>query len=120
MVNLVDAFAEFVACHPEFSLTDKQKLSDCLKQLLDADPEKEIMRRALEHYANEYNWPYETEHPDGFRIAGMEEQESTAIARNALHMSEQALAACLHSMYEDQFYAQTLSDVHPMKGSRVA
>lgn len=120
MVNLVDAFAEFVACHPEFSLTEKQKLSECLKHLLDADPEKEIMRRALEHYANEFNWPYETEHPDGFRIAGMEEQESTEIARNALHMSEQALAACLRSMYEDQFYATSLSDVHPIADNRVA
>ena len=120
MINLIDAFAEFVASHPEFSVTEKKTISECLKHLLDSDPEKEIMRRALEHYANQYNWPYEVESPDGFAVYGMESIEATAIARNALDMSEKALAACLHSMYEDQFYAKTLSEVHLMMENRVA
>lgn len=101
MINLFDAFAEFISTHPAISDAEKRNISACLKNLLDADPEKEIMRRTLEHYANEYNWPYVIESPDGQAVFGMEAIEATQLAQNALNSSQDALEACLLSMYEE-------------------
>ncbi len=50
----------------------QQAPGDVQYKRVDADPEKEIMRRALEHYANEYNWPYVVESPEGYAVFGME------------------------------------------------
>ena len=120
MINLFDAFAEFVSSHPTISDGEKHNLSVCFKSLLDADPEKEIMRRALEHYANEYNWPYVVESPEGCAVFGMEAMEATQLARNALNLSQATLEACLLSMYEDQANAEVVADVQLMMESRVA
>jgi len=120
MINLFDAFAEFVSIHPAISDAEKHNISACLKNLLDADPEKEIMRRALEHYANEFNWPYVVESPEGCAVFGMEAMEATQLARNALDSSQLALEACLLSMYEDQAKAEVVADVQLMMESRVA
>lgn len=120
MIRFVDAFTQFVALHPDFSLSDKQEISQCLKQLLDADPEKEIMRRALEHYANQYNWPYEVRTTEGYRITGMNAQEATGIAQDALESSEKALANCLRSMYDGKVAAKTILDVQLIMTNRSA
>lgn len=120
MINFLDAFAEFVSIHPEISDAEKHNISGCLKDLLDADPEKEIMRRALEHYANEYNWPYAVETPEGYSVFGMEAVEATQLARNALNSSQVALEVCLLSMYEDQSNAEIVANVQLMMESRVA
>jgi hypothetical protein len=120
MINLFDAFAEFVATHPGISEAEKRNISACLKNLLDADPEKEIMRRALEHYANDFNWPYVVESPEGYAVFGMEAVEATNLARNALNSSQIALEACLLSMYEDHINAEIVADVQLMMENRVA
>jgi hypothetical protein len=120
MINFFDAFAAFVTTHPGISEAEKRNISACLKNLLDADPEKEMMRRALEHYANEFNWPYVVESPDGYAVFGMEAMEATQLARNALNSSQQALEACLLSMYEDQNNAEVVADVQLMMENRVA
>jgi spore coat polysaccharide biosynthesis protein SpsF (cytidylyltransferase family) len=120
MINLLDAFAEFVSTHPAISNVEKLNISGCLKNILDADPEKEIMRRALEHYANEYNWPYVVESPEGYAVFGMEAMEATQLARNALNSSQLALEACLLSMYEDQANAEIVADVQLMMEKKVA
>lgn len=120
MINLFDAFAQFVAIHPEVSEAERRNIAGCLKNLLDADPEKEIMRRALEHYANEYNWPYVVESAEGYAVFGMEAVEATSLARNALNSSQVALEACLLSMYEDHKKAEAVADVQLMMESRVA
>ena len=120
MINFLDAFAEFVSIHPEISNAEKRNISACLKNLLDADPEKEIMRRALEHYANEYNWPYVVESPEGYAVFGMEAMEATQLASNALNMSQVALEACLLSMYENRSNAEIVANVQLMMESRVA
>ncbi len=120
MINLFDAFAEFVAIHPGISEAEKRNISGCLKNLLDADPEKEIMRRALEHYANDFNWPYVVESPEGYAVFGMEAIEATSLARNALNSSQVALDACLLSMYEDHHNAEIVADVQLMMENRVA
>ena len=120
MINLFDAFAEFVALHPRITEAERRNVAGCLKNLLDADPEKEIMRRALEHYANEFNWPYVVETPEGIAVFGMEAKESTQLARNALDSSQDALDACLLSMYEDQHNAEVVADVQLMMENRVA
>lgn len=111
MINLFDAFAEFISTHPAISDAEKRNISACLKNLLDADPEKEIMRRTLEHYANEYNWTYLLETHDGQAVFAMEAVEATQLARNALNSSQDALEACLLSMYEahsQSLYDQTI------------
>ena len=120
MINLFDAFAEFVAIHPDISEAERRNIVGCLKNLLDADPEKEIMRRALEHYANEYNWPYVVESSEGFAVFGMEAVEATSFARHALNSSQLELDACLISMYEDHENAEAVADVQMMMESRVA
>jgi hypothetical protein len=120
MINLFDAFAEFIATHPAISNAEKRNISGCLKTLLDADPEKEIMRRTLEHYANEFNWPYVVESPDGGAVFGMEAVEATKLAQNALDSSQDALEACLLSMYEDNTNAEVVADVQLMMENRVA
>jgi hypothetical protein len=120
MINLFDAFAEFVSTHPAISEAEKRNISACLKTLLDADPEKEIMRRTLEHYANEYNWPYVVESPEGAAVFGMEAIEATQLARNALDSSQDTLEACLLSMYEDQTKTDMVVDVQLMMENRVA
>jgi hypothetical protein len=120
MINLFDAFTVFVSNHPGISEAEKRNISGCLKNLLDADPEKEIMRRALEHYANEYNWPYVVESEGGYAVFGMEALEATNLARNALNSSKVALEACLLSMYEDNNNANMVADVQLMMENRVA
>jgi hypothetical protein len=120
MINLFDAFAEFITTHPSISNAEKRNISACLKTLLDADPEKEIMRRTLEHYANEYNWSYVVESSQGAVLFGMEAVEATQLARNALDSSQDALEACLISMYEDNANAEVIADMHLMMENRVA
>jgi hypothetical protein len=120
MINLFDAFAEFVAIHPGISEAERRNIAGCLKDLLDADPEKEIMRRALEHYANEFNWPYAVESEDGYAVFGMEAVEATSLARNALNSSQLALESCLLAMYEDRRNAEAVANVQLMMESRVA
>ncbi len=120
MVNLFNAFVAFISDHPGISGVERQNISGCLKDLLDADPEKEIMRRALEHYANEYNWPYVVESPDGYAVFGMEAMEATSLARNALNTSQLALETCLISMYDDNYNAEVVADVQLMMENRVA
>jgi hypothetical protein len=119
MINLFDAFAEFVASHPGISEAEKRNISGCLKNLLDADPEKEIMRRALEHYANEFNWPYVVESAACGAVFGMEAIEATSLASNALDSSQAALEACLLSMYEDHHNVE-VADLKLMMVNRVA
>ena len=120
MINLFDAFTVFVSNQPGISEAEKRNISACLRTLLDADPEKEIMRRALEHYANEYNWPYVVESPDGYAVFGMNAIEATTLAQNALNSSKLALEACLLSMYEDNNNANMVADVQLMMENRVA
>ena len=120
MINLFDAFAEFISNNPTISEAERRNISACLKNLLDADPEKEIMRRALEHYANEFNWPYVVESPEGQAVFGMEAVEATQLARNALDSSQVALEACLLSMYEDQMNTEVVETMHLMMENRVA
>jgi hypothetical protein len=120
MINLFDAFTEFVAIHPGISAADRRNVAGCLKNLLDADPEKEIMRRTLEHYANEFNWPYMADFPDGYAVLGMEATEATNRARHALKSSQLALEACLLSMYEDHAKVEAIADVHLLVESQVA
>jgi hypothetical protein len=120
MINLFDAFTAFVAIHPGMSAADRRNVAGCLKNLLDADPEKEIMRRTLEHYANEFNWPYMTDSPDGYAVLGMEAGEATNHARHALKLSQLELETCLLSMYEDHAKVEAISDVHLLVESQVA
>jgi hypothetical protein len=120
MINLFDAFAEFVSVHPGLTEAERCNIAGCLKDLLDADPEKEMMRCALEHYANEYNWPYLLKNDEGYEVFGMVAEEATGLARNALNSSEIALAACLLSMYEDHSEPETIADVPLMMKRRVA
>ena len=120
MINLFDAFAEFVSIHPGITEAERRNIADCLKDLLDADPEKEIMRCALEHYANEFNWPYVLKTDDGYVVFGMEAEDATGLARNALNASEIALVACLLSMYEDHTEPETVAEVQSIMKSRVA
>lgn len=120
MINLFDAFAEFVAIHPRLSEAEKRNISGCLRDLLDADPEKEIMRRALEHYANEFNWLYVVESPDGDAVYGMEAMEATNLASNALNSSQVALESCLMSMYESHEKVSIVADVSLLMENRVA
>lgn len=120
MINLFDAFAEFVSNNPSMTEAEKRNISACLKNLLDADPEKEIMRRTLEHYANEFNWPYVVESPEGTAVFGMEAMEATQHARNALDASQLTLEACLLSMYKDQVNTEMVENVQLMMENRVA
>lgn len=120
MINLLDAFAEFVSNNPEISTAEKRNISACLKNLLDADPEKEIMRRTLEHYANEFNWPYVVESPEGGAVFGMEAAEAISMARNALDASQLTLEDCLISMYQEQVNVEVVETVQLMMENRVA
>ena len=115
MTTLLRAFSMFVASNPEFSVSEKQNLTESLRHLLDADPEKEIMRRALEHYANEYNWPFETESPEGFPIYGMDSREATTIAQDALSASEETLQYYLKMMLEEKLSRQYADDHEPLR-----
>ena len=89
MKRLLEAFSLFVHDHPEFTETESKQLARQLQMLMDSDPEKIVLRQALEYYANEYNWPYEMHSPDGITITGMEVVEATQIAQNALRASDQ-------------------------------
>jgi hypothetical protein len=120
MINLFDAFAEFVSIHPGLTEAERRNIAGCLKDLLDADPEKEMMRCALEHYANEFNWPYVLKTDEGYEVFGMAAKEATGLARNALNSSQIALVACLLSMYEDHTEPETVADVQLLMKSRVA
>jgi hypothetical protein len=111
MINLFDAFAEFVSIHPGLTEAERRNIADCLKDLLDADPEKEIMRCALEHYANEFNWHYILKNDEGHEVFGMAAEEATGLARNALYSSEIALVECLLSMYENHTEPGTVAEV---------
>lgn len=101
MINLFDAFTEFLSNNTELSRVEKHNVSMCLKNLLDADPEKEIMRRALEHYANDYNWPYRGQTVEGRTMLGMESKEAVGLARDALECGSESLRSCLLSMYDE-------------------
>jgi hypothetical protein len=120
MIDLFDAFAEFVSTHPAISDAEKRNVAACLKSLLDADPEKEIMRRTLEHYANEFNWPYVLESPQGAAVFGMEAIEATQLARNALDSSQDRLEEYLLAMCQDQNRMDMVVDVQLMMENRVA
>ncbi|MGK0474978.1 MAG: hypothetical protein ACJAYV_000629 [Oleispira sp.] len=120
MINLFDAFAEFVSIHPGITEAERRNIAGCFKDLLDADPEKEIMRCALEHYANEYNWPYVLETCEGYLVFGMEAKEATSLAHNALNSSQIALAACLLSMCNNHTDAEAVAEVQLIMESRVA
>jgi hypothetical protein len=120
MINLFDAFAEFVSIHPGIADAERRNIAGCLKDLLDADPEKEIMRCALEHYANEFNWPYVLKTDEGYTAFGMEAEEATGLARNALNSSQIALVACLLSIYDDQAEPDTVAEVESIMKNRVA
>jgi hypothetical protein len=120
MINLFDAFAEFLSIHPGITEAERRNIVGCLKDLLDADPEKELMRCALEHYANEFNWPFVLKTEEGDEVFGMEAEEATGLARNALNSSQMALMACLLSMYEDHKNAEIAAEVQLIMKSRVA
>jgi hypothetical protein len=120
MINLFDAFAEFVSIHPGITEAERRNIAGCLKDLLDADPEKEMMRCALEHYANEFNWPFVLKTEEGYGVFGMEAKEATSLARNALNSSQSALAGCLLSMYNNHTDAETAAEVQLIIESRVA
>lgn len=119
MINLLDAFVEFVSTHPEMSSADKRDISGCLRNLLDADPEKEIMRRALEHYANEFNWSYTIE-SSGESVLAMEEPDAIQLARDALSVGQVTLEDCLLSMYQDTSKAEIDSNISVFVANRVA
>lgn len=89
MKRLLEAFAQFVNESPDFNEKDTEQLAKHLQLLLDSDPEKVVLRQALQYYANEFNWPYEMHSPDGITITGMEVEEATEIARQALAASNQ-------------------------------
>jgi phage portal protein BeeE len=120
MINLFDAFAEFVSTHPGITEAERRNIAHCLKDLLDADPEKEMMRCALEHYANEFNWPYVLTNDEGYEVFGMAAEEATCLARNALNSSQIALMACLLSMYEDHTELETVAELQLIMKRQVA
>lgn len=88
MKRLLEAFAQFVNESQEFDAKDTEQMAKHLQLLLDSDPEKVVLRQALQYYANEFNWPYEMHSPDGITITGMEAEEATEIARHALAASD--------------------------------
>lgn len=100
MRALLEAFAVFIHDHPDFTEKDTTHIAEHLQLLLDSDPEKIVLRQALEYYANEYNWPYETHSPDGLTITGMEVQEATEIAKQALSSSDQLKKEIMSLMLE--------------------
>lgn len=100
MKRLLDAFALFVHEHPEFSQKDTDLIAQHLRMLMDSDPEKVVLRQALEYYANEYNWPYEMHSPDGLTISGMEVEEAAQIAQDALESSDQLKREIMTLMLE--------------------
>ena len=97
MKRLLEAFALFVNENEEFDDKDREQLAKHLQLLLDSDPEKVVLRQALQYYANQHNWPYEMHSPDGICITGMEAQEAVEIARHALlasdHLKQEILIA---------------------------
>jgi hypothetical protein len=100
MKTLLDAFALFLQSHPQFSQTDHDHVAQQLKMLLNADPEKIVLRQALEYYANEFNWPYQTQTPDGIQVVGMDVEEATEIARHAMASSDQLLKEIIVSLQQ--------------------
>lgn len=102
MKKLLEAFALFVHDHPEFSQAEGEQISQYLQMILDADPEKTVMRQALQYYANEYNWPYEMHSPDGMSITGMEAEEATEVAKQALNASVELKREIMIAMQDGQ------------------
>jgi hypothetical protein len=100
MKTLLDAFALFLQSHPQFSQTDHDHVAQQLKMLLNADPEKIVLRQALEYYANEFNWPYQTQTPDGIQVVGMDVEEATEIARHAMASSDMLLQEIIISLQQ--------------------
>ncbi len=98
MKRPLEAFAQFVNENEEFDDKDREQLAKHLQLLLDSDPEKVVLRQALQYYANEHNWPYEMHSPDGICITGMEAEEAIDIARHALIASDQLKQEILIAM----------------------
>lgn len=100
MKRLLEAFALFINGSSEFNEDDVEQIAKYLQLLLDSDPEKVVLRQALQYYANEYNWPYEMHSPDGICINGMEAEEATEIARHALAASDKLKKEILSAIRE--------------------
>jgi hypothetical protein len=101
MKRLLEAFAQFLNENPEYTDQDIATIDDCLKTIMDADPEKVVLRQALLFYANENNWPYETHSPDGVSVIGMDAQEALDVANMALNSSQRLRAEVMSTILED-------------------
>ncbi len=101
MKKLLEAFALFVQENPRFSQSDSKQVAEYLQMIMDADPEKVLLRQALEYYANDYNWPYQIQTPDGIQVNGMDVEEATGIAKQALYSSDSLKKEILHVMVQE-------------------
>lgn len=101
MKRLLEAFAEFLHEHPDYTDDDVATMGDCLKTIMDADPEKVVLKQALQFYANDKNWPYETHSPDGITVLGMEAHEAVDVAKMALNSSNRLRAEVMSAILED-------------------
>lgn len=101
MKKLLEAFALFVQESPRFNQSEGQQVAEYLKMIMDADPEKVLLRQALEYYANDYNWPYQIQTPDGIQVCGMADEEATEIAKQALNASDSLKREILYTMVQE-------------------
>jgi len=102
MKRLLEAFALFVSDHPDFDDADSQTIAELLKRIMEADPEKLVMRQALEYYANESNWVYESVNADGDAVLGMDLNEASTVAKYALENSSRVQREVLSLMVQNE------------------
>ena len=101
MKRLLEAFAQFLHENPEFTDDDVETMGDCLRTIMDADPEKVVLKQALQFYANDRNWPYETHSPDGVSVIRMESHEAVDVAKMALNSSKRLRSEVLSTILEE-------------------
>ncbi len=101
MNQLLEAFALFVQDCPQFNKSDSIKVADFLGLLMDPDPQRAVMKEALEHYANRFNWPYQIQTPDGIQVSGMDVLEATEIAQQALRTSDVIKREIMHVLIDE-------------------
>lgn len=115
MNSLLNAFANFLQESSSIDHDEQMHIADQIKRLLDADPEKLIMRKALEYYANEHNWPYDMHSPDGIGVIGMDGDEATDIARQALKQADESLDELW-----SEIFSRRETDLHSMSHTSAA
>lgn len=84
MKILMDEFIKFINVDINLTEEQRQSLARQLQALLASDPDKQVMRQALEFYANPENWAYRLCSPDDICVMGMDDEYAVDVAQSAL------------------------------------